>query len=238
LAKRPVSKRNAAAPENRRPRPDAVDIADRYLELEAFDRGYAEAPDGGLLTLAGVDEAGRGALAGPVVSAAVILPRGSGLVGVDDSKKLTGEQREELFGRIVASAAAVSIACGHPPLIDLQNILGATLITMHRAVERLRRRPDIVLVDGRDAFQWRGRVIPVTKGDSRSLVIAAASIVAKVARDRLMSKLHKRFPQYNFDRNKGYGTRDHLAALVEHGPAPAHRKSFHAKVIEKNLSMF
>jgi ribonuclease HII len=181
-----------------------------------------------------VDEAGRGALAGPVVTAAVILPPESGLIGVDDSKRLPEKRREELFGTIVSAATAVTIACGHPPLIDDRNILQATLMMMHRAVSRLRPRPELVLVDGRDSFQWDGSgpVVALTKGDSKSLAIAAASVVAKVARDRMMRKLHKRFPHYNFESNKGYGSKEHLDALLEYGPGPAHRRSFRPKVVE------
>jgi len=210
----------------------------RYSLLEQFDGEYFSGGQGDFRHIAGVDEAGRGALAGPVVSAAVILPRSPGLVGVDDSKKIAEARREELFEEIVSRATAVCIALGQPDLIDKENILGATLITMSRAVGRLRPKPDLVLVDGRDTFAWKGPVVAVKKGDSRSLSIAAASIVAKVARDRLMRKLHKRFPEYNFSQNKGYGTREHLEAILAHGAASVHRASFHPKIIEKNLSMF
>jgi len=188
--------------------------------------------------LAGVDEVGRGALAGPVVCAAVVLRRDCALVGVDDSKRLDAARREELFTRIVAGADSVKIAFGHPDLIDRENILVATLMTMHRAVGALRVRPDVVLVDGRDAFQWNGTVVPVPQGDARSLSIAAASIVAKVARDRMMGRLHERFPQYNFRQNKGYGTRDHIEAISAHGAAPVHRRSFLLKIVEKSPTMF
>jgi ribonuclease HII len=111
-------------------------------------------------------------------------------------------------------------------------------MTMHRAVGALRVRPDVVLVDGRDAFQWPGTVVPVPQGDSHSLAIASASIVAKVARDRMMGRLHGRFPQYNFQQNKGYGTKDHIDALTAHGAAVVHRRSFLLKIIEKNPTMF
>lgn len=207
----------------------------RYDSLEAFDREYA---DRGFAYVAGVDEVGRGALAGPVVCAAVVLPRASGLVGVDDSKTLDSGRRDELFERIVAAAESVRIALGHPGLIDRENILNATLATMHRAVDALRPRPDLVLVDGRDAFQWPGTVVPVAQGDAHSLSIAAASIVAKVARDRMMQRIHTRFPQYHFDKNKGYGTKDHIEAISRHGAAAVHRRSFLLKIVEKNLTMF
>jgi ribonuclease HII len=207
----------------------------RYDSLEAFDHSYS---DRGFELVAGVDEVGRGALAGPVVCAAVVLPRESGLVGVDDSKALKPCLRDEMFDKIVASATAVRIAFGHEGLIDRENILKATLVTMHRAAAALRPRPDLILVDGRDAFEWPGVVVPVTQGDAHSLSIAAASIVAKVARDRMMCRIHKEFPQYHFDRNKGYGTKDHIEAISRHGAAAVHRRSFLLKIVEKNLTMF
>ncbi len=207
----------------------------RYQALEQFDRRYIGR---GFDVIAGVDEAGRGALAGPVVSAAVILPRDSCLYGVDDSKKLGEKAREALFDRIVAEAKSIAIAFAQPRLIDRENILRATLMTMHRAVERLRICPDLVLVDGREVFQWPGRMVAIRKGDSQSLSVAAASIVAKVSRDRAMRRLHRRYPCYNFERNKGYGTKDHLEALVAHGAAEIHRRTFLAKIVEKNLTMF
>lgn len=188
--------------------------------------------------IAGVDEAGRGALAGPVVSAAVVLREDNALLRVDDSKTVREDDREEIFHQIVASAVSVGISFGHPSLIDRDNILQATLVTMHRAVNALRLAPDLVLVDGREKFQWPGRLLPVVGGDARSLSVAAASIVAKVARDRLMRRLHRMYPLYHFDRNKGYGTRDHLDAIAAHGAAAVHRRTFLAKVVENNLSMF
>lgn len=226
MAKRPESKKSDRTARARKRRYDA---------LEAFDREYA---DRGYEAIAGVDEVGRGALAGPVVSAAVVLPRESGLVGVDDSKTLGPDQRDEMFDRIVEASRSVSISFGHPALIDRENILTATLMTMHRAVDALRVRPDVVLVDGRETFQWPGPMVAVKQGDAHSLAIAAASIVAKVARDRMMRRLHCRFPQYNFERNKGYGTRDHIDAISRHGAAAVHRRSFLLKIVEKNTSMF
>jgi ribonuclease HII len=239
LAKLLESRRSAEPPERATRGVRAAVAQDTYDRLWAFDR-EAAGFGGRSRLLAGVDEAGRGALAGPVVTAAVILPPEPDptLVGVDDSKRLTEKRREELFGAVVSAATAVTIACGHPPLIDDRNILQATLMMMSRAVSRLRPRPDLVLVDGRDVFQWEGSVAPVTKGDSKSLAIAAASIVAKVARDRMMRKLHKCFPHYNFQSNKGYGSREHLDALVEFGPGPVHRRSFRPKVVENRPGLF
>lgn len=239
MEKRPVSRKKEPP---RDPDPAGADPGfrrlDTYRRLERFDDGYYSSGRGGFRYIAGVDEAGRGALAGPVVSAAVILPRNPDLLGVDDSKKLTEKTREELFSRIISTATAVRIAVGQPSLIDRENILRATLLTMSRAVSRIKPRPDLVLVDGNATFWWEGPVIAVKQGDGRSLSIAAASIVAKVARDRLMRKLHNRFPEYNFTKNKGYGTREHLEAILTHGAASVHRTSFHPKVVEKNLSLF
>jgi ribonuclease HII len=207
----------------------------RFRALAEFDRRFVAQ---GFRVIAGVDEAGRGALAGPVVSAAVVLRENCALVRVDDSKTVREVDREALFDEIVASAVSVGISFGHPPVIDRDNILRATLATMHRALSALRLRPDLVLVDGRETFQWPGRLLPIVGGDARSLSVAAASIVAKVARDRLMRRLHRMYPLYHFDRNKGYGTRDHLEAIVLHGAAAVHRQSFLSKVVENNLSMF
>jgi ribonuclease HII len=240
LAKRPESRKNAdtdARDARGRRKPEELLEASRrrYDSLESFDRSYSER---GFAHVAGVDEVGRGALAGPVVCAAVVLPRESGLVGVDDSKALEAGRREAMFERIVAAAESIRIAFGHPGLIDRENILNATLSTMHRAVEALRPRPDLVLVDGRDGFQWPGMVVPVPQGDAHSLCIAAASIVAKVARDRMMHRMHGRFPQYHFDKNKGYGTKDHIEAISRHGAAVIHRRSFLLKIVEKTPTMF
>lgn len=234
MAKRRVSKSAAPRKKPARKKSRAFEEAERYRRLEAFDRPYRDSSG----VVAGVDEAGRGALAGPVVSAAVVLPRGSGLHRVFDSKQLTEGDREEVFGEIVRCAESVSIALEHSSVIDRDNILRATLTTMHRAVERLRVRPGVVLVDGRDGFQWDGSIVPVTRGDGLSLSIAAASIVAKVARDRVMRRLDRRYPDYNFAVNKGYGTKDHLDAILRHGVAPVHRKTFLTKVVENNLTLF
>ncbi len=207
----------------------------RFKKLCAFDHEF-EAQ--GFSLIAGVDEAGRGALAGPVVCAAVVLRDESPLLRVNDSKQIEEEEREELFAEIVANALAVRISFSQPAAIDHHNILQATLMSMHRAVDTLRPRPDLVLVDGRELFQWDGRMVPVIKGDGKSLRVAAASIVAKVARDRLMRRLHRRYPSYGFDHNKGYGTSDHWDAIRAHGVADVHRKTFVLKYVANNLSMF
>ncbi|HEX5132748.1 MAG TPA: ribonuclease HII [Candidatus Krumholzibacteria bacterium] len=210
-------------------------LRERFQALFDHDR---ELGARGYRLIAGVDEAGRGALAGPVVSAAVVLRPDCDLIRVYDSKAVEEADRESIFLDIIASSVSVGIGIAHAGVIDRDNILRATLATMHRAVAALRPAPDIVLIDGREGIQWPGTVVPLVKGDSRSLCVAAASIVAKVARDRVMRRLHGRDPRYHFDRNKGYGTRDHLAALTAHGPAAVHRRTFLGKIVENNLSMF
>ncbi|HXV14092.1 MAG TPA: ribonuclease HII [Candidatus Krumholzibacteria bacterium] len=207
----------------------------RFRSLVEFDR---ELTSRGYASIAGVDEAGRGALAGPVVAAAVVLREDCNLIRIYDCKAVAEADRESLFLDIVASAVSVGIAFSHPAVIDRDNILRATLASMHRAVEALRLTPDIVLIDGREGIQWPGRVVPVIKGDAKSLCVAAASIVAKVARDRFMRRLHRAFPSYHFDQNKGYGTRDHLAAIAAFGAAAVHRRSFLGKVVANEPSMF
>jgi ribonuclease HII len=207
----------------------------RFSSLLEYDRDLRER---GYATIAGVDEVGRGALAGPVVAAAVVLRDDCDLFRIYDSKAVGEGDRESLFQEIVSSAVSVGIAFNHPNVIDRDNILQATLASMHRAVAALRLPLDLVLVDGRETIQWPGRVVPVIKGDATSLCIAAASIVAKVARDRFMRRLHRVFPGYNFDQNKGYGTREHLAAITAHGAALVHRRSFLGKVVANEPSMF
>jgi ribonuclease HII len=233
LAKRLESPRRKHPSASSRPAGQAAVAL--YGRLEAFDRNYLS---GGERLLAGVDEAGRGALAGPVVAAAVILPADSGLVGVNESKRLTEIRRERLFSSIVEAAISVGIGVGQPGLIDSRNILNATLIAMARAVDNLGRTPALVLVDGREGLDGIPDVVPVIGGDGKSLSIAAASIIAKVARDRLMRKLHKRYPAYNFENNKGYGTKEHLDAICRLGTTPVHRKSYRLKTVEKSLRLF
>jgi ribonuclease HII len=172
------------------------------------------------------------------VAAAVVLPRDSELLGVDDSKKVAEDERERLFDDIAAKSLAIGIAFSHPDLIDRRNILNATLMAMARAACNLRVEPDVVLIDGRDRIELPWRVIAVKKGDGLSLSIAAASIVAKVARDRLMRKLHRKHPTYNFLNNKGYGTKDHLEAIERHGLLVEHRRSYLSKTVENLPSLF
>ncbi len=188
-----------------------------------FDRRIRSAGYG---LVAGVDEAGRGPLAGPVVAAAVILPEDVDLPGVDDSKKLSEARREALYPLIRERALAVGVGIGNPELIDEINILQATLAAMRQAVEALAPSPEFLLVDGISAVPLPIPQRTVKKGDSRSLSIAAASIIAKVTRDRLMVEYDRRYPGYGFASHKGYGSAEHLAAIAARGPSPIHRTTF------------
>lgn len=176
--------------------------------------------------ICGVDEAGRGPLAGPVVAAAVILDPNRPIEGLTDSKKLSASKREHLAGAIRARALAFNIATASVEEIDALNILRATLLAMQRAVAGLALRPSEVLVDGDHCPLLEMPVRAIVGGDASVAVISAASILAKTARDALMRELHQDYPQYGFDRHMGYGTAEHLAALRRHGPCPIHRRSF------------
>ena len=176
--------------------------------------------------IAGVDEAGRGPLAGPVVAAAVILDDHHAIKGLADSKKLSARRREALFDEIRAKALCCSIAQASVEEIDELNILQATLLAMRRAVMGLRLPPKLVLVDGNRLPVLDIRAEAIVKGDDKVPAISAASILAKVTRDRWCLEYHQQFPQYGFDQHKGYGTADHLAALRLHGPCPQHRRTF------------
>ena len=176
--------------------------------------------------VAGVDEAGRGPLAGPVVAAAVILDELAPIAGLADSKTLSARRREQLFDEIRARALCCSIASASVEEIDTLNILQATMLAMKRAVEGLRLLPHRVVVDGNRVPVLRMPVTALVKGDSKMKAISAASILAKVQRDRWCEDLHVAYPHYGFSTHKGYPTPDHLAALREHGPCDAHRRSF------------
>ena len=180
----------------------------------------------GSLLVCGVDEAGRGPLCGPVVAAAVILPCGLVIDGLDDSKKLSAKKREKLFDVICEKAVAYSIAYGTVEQINTTNILQATLDAMHRAVESLEFAPTHALVDGNIAKGFSVPATPVVHGDAISPSIAAASILAKVTRDRLCEDLDAQYPQYGIAKHKGYGTKEHMEALRKYGPAPIHRTKF------------
>ena len=180
----------------------------------------------GFRVIAGVDEAGRGPWAGPVVAAAVIVARRLRGVRIDDSKKLSPRQRERAY-RAILDSASVGVGIVPAGEIDRRNIRQATLAAMQIAVDHLARRPDVVLVDGNDPPALPMACWPVVGGDARSYPIACASIIAKVTRDSLMRFYHQLFPEYGFDRHKGYGTALHLERLKIHGPSLLHRLSFH-----------
>ena len=192
------------------------------LENAIYDEGYT--------LLCGVDEAGRGPLAGPVYAAAVILPRGLVIPGLDDSKKLTEKKREALFDPIREAALSCGIARAEVEEIEALNILNATYLAMNRAIAQLKLTPALALIDGnRDkGIEFPSR--PVVKGDAKCADIAAASVLAKVSRDRYMLEMAEQYPQYGFDAHKGYGTAAHYAALRAYGPSPIHRLSFLKKI--------
>ena len=180
----------------------------------------------GIGLICGVDEAGRGPLAGPVCAAAVILPSETELPGLNDSKKLSEKKREQLFPEIQQIALAWSVAFASVEEIEERNILGATMLAMNRAIAGLSLTPDLALIDGNRNKEIEVPSRCVVHGDARCASIAAASILAKVSRDHLMLELAREYPQYGFEKHKGYGTKAHYAALREYGPCPAHRPSF------------
>jgi len=188
--------------------------------------------DAGYKVVCGTDEAGRGPLAGDVYAAAVILPDGCEIEGLDDSKKLSGKKREALFDVIRERAVSYGIASASPAEIDEINILNAAQLAMRRAVAMLDPQPDLTLVDGNIARGFPMDTVTVVKGDSKSPSIAAASILAKVSRDRECLKLHEMYPQYNFAKHKGYPTKEHMEAVKKYGPCPVHRRTF-LKFLEK-----
>lgn len=199
-------------------------MPDLELELKAKNQGFG--------LICGVDEAGRGPLAGPVCAAAVILPLDVELEGVNDSKKLSEKKREALYDVITEKALAYNLAFASVEEIEEFNILEATYIAMNRAIEGLNIKPDFALIDGNRVP--RNISVPcetVVKGDGKSLSIAAASILAKVTRDRLLLEYHEQYPQYNFAKHKGYGTKEHIDAIREYGLCEFHRPSFLKKLI-------
>ena len=192
------------------------------LENEIYDEGFT--------LLCGVDEAGRGPLAGPVCAAAVMLPRGHVIEGLNDSKKLTEKRREELYDVIRSESVSFGIAFASVEEIETLNILGATFAAMNRAIAQLSPAPELALIDGN---RTKGIEVParcVVKGDSKCADIAAASVLAKVTRDRYMLEMAEKYPQYHFEQHKGYGTKLHYEALREYGPSPIHRMSFLKKL--------
>ena len=199
-------------------------MPDFELENKLLSSGYKY--------ICGVDEAGRGPLAGPVCAAAVILPENCVIEGLNDSKKLSEKKRDTLYDIIIEKALSYSIAFGSVEEIEEYNILEATFIAMNRAIDSLDIKPDYALIDGNRVP--KGINVPcdtVVKGDSKSFSIAAASILAKVTRDRLLLEYDEKYPQYSFKKHKGYGTKDHYAAIKEHGICEIHRKSFLKNVL-------
>ena len=194
-----------------------------YIDLWEIERSFAEK---GIKCICGVDEAGRGPLAGPVCAAAVILPRGHQIPGLNDSKKLTDKKRRELMPIIKEQAIAYGIGLASEKEIDEINILQATYLAMERALAQLDGKADLALIDGNRAKDFGMPVKTVVKGDSLSASIAAASILAKVTRDDLMEAYAEEYPGYGFEIHKGYGTKAHYAALTEKGPSPIHRMTF------------
>ncbi len=197
-----------------------TDRMTRALELQAYDSQYRT----GGIVVAGIDEVGRGPLAGNVVTACVVMPPEPLILWVDDSKKLSESRREKVYREIIDTALFIGIGQVGPQEIDEINILQATRKAMRKAAELV--PADVFLIDAVTGLGLKGKEIPIIKGDAHSYSIAAASIVAKVIRDRQMRELDERYPQYGFARNKGYGTKEHIDALREYGPCPEHRRSF------------
>ena len=197
------------------------------IDMWEFEHKYAQS---GYTAICGVDEAGRGPLAGPVCAAAVILPMDIEIPGLNDSKKLSDKKRRELFPIICEKAIAYGIAFADHKEIDEVNILQATYLAMERAICKLEKKPDFALIDGNRAKDFGLPLETVVGGDGRSASIAAASILAKVTRDDYMLEMAKNYPEYAFDVHKGYGTKAHYAALAEHGPCPIHRLTFLKKL--------
>lgn len=199
----------------------------KEIERGLYARGYS--------MIAGVDEAGRGPLAGPVYAAAVILSPDTIIKGINDSKKLSEKRREELYEEITEKAVAYSICAVDEKRIDEINILNATFEAMNGAVSKLNTPPDYVIIDGN---RISGMTIPhetVVKGDAKSISIAAASILAKVSRDRFITEMAEKYPEYGFDRHKGYGTKAHTDAILKYGVCPIHRKTFLKKLLGENI---
>ena len=201
-----------------------ADIEKEYARLEGISKYEREYGQYGLIC--GIDEVGRGPLAGPVVAGAVILPKDCKIKYINDSKKLSAKMRDMLYDEIMEKAVAVGIGFVSEKRIDEINILNATYEAMREAIDKLGVNPDILLNDAVTIPKVDIRQVPIIKGDAKSISIGAASIVAKVTRDRFMEEMAKKYPQYDFASNKGYGSAKHIAAIKEHGPCEIHRKTF------------
>ncbi len=198
--------------------------------MKNFDNKYLNK---NVKLIAGVDEAGRGPLAGPVVAAAVIFLPNVFIEGVDDSKVLSEKRREDLFGKIIKESIAHSVSVVSVERIDEINILNASLLAMKRSVHKLKVQPDLILIDGNKSFKNKIPTITIVKGDKKSLSIAAASILAKVTRDRIMKKLAIEYPVYKWEKNKGYPTKQHRESIKLNGTSPFHRKTFLRKLFSE-----
>ena len=205
-------------------------IIKQYKDMCVIERDYAIQ---GFIHIAGVDEAGRGPLAGPVYAACVIIDPRRPLYGVNDSKRLSEKCRNALYDIIIDRAAAYGIGSSDADIINQHGIMFALNKAMQTAIKQCSIQPDVVVLDGNIAFNIASKVEPIVRGDSRSASIAAASILAKVSRDREMLKYHELYPQYNFAQHKGYGTPEHIAALREYGLCPIHRERFCKTALSK-----
>ncbi len=201
----------------------------RIDKLKKYEREYAD-----YTYICGIDEVGRGPLAGPVVAGAVILPKDCDILYINDSKQLSEKKREELYNIIMEKAVASAVGYATPERIDEINILQATYEAMREAISKLLPKPDLLLNDAVTIPQVTIRQVPIIKGDAKSISIGAASIIAKVTRDRLMVEYDKVFPEYGFAGNKGYGSAAHIEALKKYGPTPIHRRSFIKNFVEIN----
>ncbi len=200
--------------------------------MKKFDNSFL---NDNIKLIAGTDEAGRGPLAGPVVAASVIFSPNVYIEGVNDSKQLSAKKREILFREIVKNSLAFGVAAVSHGKIDEINILNASLLAMLNSVKKLKVEPDLILVDGNKSFSYDAQIETVVKGDSKSFCIAAASILAKVTRDRLMKRLSLNYPEYNWAKNKGYPTKQHIETIKLIGVSPLHRKTFLGKILfDKN----
>lgn len=200
---------------------------ERTEKMKEFEYKYAE-----YTHICGIDEAGRGPLAGPVVAGAVILPKDKEILYLNDSKQLSAKKREELYDVIMEQAVAVGVGIASPETIDDINILQATYEAMRMAIDKLPVKPDMLMNDAVTIPNVHTKQIAIVKGDAKSISIAAASIIAKVTRDRMMVEYDKLYPEYHFSQNKGYGSQAHIDALKEFGPCPIHRKSFIGKFVD------
>ena len=202
---------------------------ERIDQLSYFERKYGFEYD----LIAGIDEVGRGPLAGPIMTCAVILPKDCRIHGINDSKKLSEKQREELFPILKENAVSYAIGVNPPERIDEINILQATYEAMRFAIEKLEKRPDLLLIDAVHIPEVTIPEVSIIKGDAKSISIGAASILAKVTRDHYMEEMDALYPEYHFRENKGYGTKDHIEALKKYGPCPIHRRSFIGHFIDQ-----